>query len=165
MKKHLSKKRVVLAAIVTVALAIASGVAYAYFTSTSTGSGSATVGDSTPWTVTAATATGGPLTPGGLSQSVVYTVKNESTGNQHLANVAIKVADADGLPWASGSCTAGDFAINSAAAGATANDTSKAGTIAPGGEVSATITLKMVNLDAPQDDCKNVDVPLYLSAS
>ena len=33
MKKHLSKKRVVLAAIVAVALAIGSGVAYAYWTS------------------------------------------------------------------------------------------------------------------------------------
>ena len=37
MRKHLSKKRVVLAAIVVVALAIASGVAYAYFTATGAG--------------------------------------------------------------------------------------------------------------------------------
>src|SRR5450759_1033138 len=64
MQKHLSKKRVVLAAIVTVALALASGVAYAYWTSGGSGAGSAAAGTTSGITVNQTNSVSG-LYPGG----------------------------------------------------------------------------------------------------
>ena len=65
MKKHLSKRRVVLAAIVAVVLAIASGVAYAYWTASGSGTGSAAAAASTSNVVVNQTAlAAGALYPG-----------------------------------------------------------------------------------------------------
>ena len=140
--------------------------AYAYFTSTGNGSGSASVGTSTTWQVTTLSATGGPLTPGGPTESITYNVKNTSSGSQSLANVAISVANANGSAWTAVSgCSASDFSIDGAAAGLSFNDTGQAGDLAPGATATGSITLQMVETGSNQDGCKGATVPLYLSAS
>jgi hypothetical protein len=165
MKIHKSKKVIALVVGIAVAASMAVG-AYAWFSSTGTGSGSATVGTSTPWAVTTLSATGGPLTPGGPTESITYKVKNNSTGYQNLANVAISVANSDGSAWTSvAGCSKSDFSIDSAGSGTTYNDTALAGDIAPGATVTGSISLAMLDSGTNQDGCKNATVPLYLSAS
>jgi hypothetical protein len=140
--------------------------AYAYFTSTGNGSGSASVGTSTTWSVTTLSATGGPLTPGGPTESITYKVKNNSSGSQSLANVAISVANADSSAWTAVSgCSKSDFSIDGAGAGLTFNDNAQAANLAPGATATGSITLQMVETGSNQDGCKGATVPLYLSAS
>src|SRR5690349_605685 len=95
---RLKKRTLVLLGAAVVAVGLAVG-AYAYFTSSGSGTGSASVGTSTTWAVTTDAAVGGPLTPGGPSETVAYHVKNNSTGAQKLQNVAISVANNDGTTW------------------------------------------------------------------
>jgi hypothetical protein len=166
--KHLTKKHaVIVAAIGSLAFGAA---AFAYFTSTGTGSGTATVGTSTAWQVDTVAPDGLPLTPGGATeQTIGYTVTNNSSGNQHLANVNVKVGNTAGdgsfVAWSSGSCSADDFNINGAGAGAAYDDDDAAGNLDAGADVSDAITITMVDTGVNQDDCKDVTVPLYLSAS
>jgi hypothetical protein len=172
MKFIKSKKGVSLLAALAV-VAIAAVGAYAYFSSTGHGSGTASVGTSAGWAVTTGAATGGPLTPGGATETVAYHVKNNSTGNQQLNSVAISVANNDGTPWtAVAGCSKNDFALDAAAAGATQTDTLNVN-LAPGATYDGTITVAMVNRQdtvagdgtGNQDGCKNATVPLYLAAS
>ena len=163
--KKVSKRALVLLAVAGVAIVAALG-AYAYFTTTGTGSGSATVGTDTPWQVDTDAATGGPLTPDGPSQTVSYTVTNNSSGHQSLANVAISVANADGSAWdGPGNCSAADFEVNGAAAGTAYDDTELAQNFAPGGSDTGTVTIQMIDTGVNQDACKDAIVPLYLFAS
>jgi hypothetical protein len=160
-----SKRTFVLLGVLVVAGISAFG-AYAYFTSTGSGSGSASVGTSTAWAVTTDAATGGPLTPGGPSQSVAYHVKNNSSGQQSLANVAISVANADGSPWtAVAGCSKNDFSIDGGLAGVTANDIAPAANLAAGATANGSISIQMVDSGSNQNGCKNAVVPLYLYAS
>ena len=162
--KRYAKRVWILLAVCVVAVTVTLG-GYAFFTSTGTGSGSGTVGTSTAWQVTTDAYSGGPLTPGGPSETVAYHVKNNSTGYQSLANVAIKVANSNDTAWTSVSgCTKSDFNVG-AGAGVTYNDTAQAGNIAPGITVNGTITLSMVDTLSNQDGCKNATVPLHLSAT
>jgi hypothetical protein len=183
MKRFLTTKKGVVALLATiVAVAVSAFGAYAYFTSSGEGSGTAKVGTSTTWQVDTLAYAGGPLTPGGgigTHETVDYNVTNNSTGQQNLANVNIKVATATGAVWSNNAayptkpaCTAGDFQISLdggtswAVAGASADDTELAGNRAPGSTTAnATITLRMIDTGANQDNCKNLDVPLYLYAT
>lgn len=154
---------------------------YAYFTSTGNGSGSATVGTSTAWQVDTFAAVGGPLTPGGLAgtyQTVDYTVKNNGSGQQNLTNVTVKVATAAGAVWSAQAdtlkpaCTKDDFQLSAnggttwAAIGAPVIDAALAGNKAAGSTTAhATITIRMIDTGANQDNCKTLTVPLYLTAA
>jgi hypothetical protein len=163
--KRISKRTAVLLAVVAAAVMAAVG-AYAYWTTTGTGSGTATVGTDTPWQVDTAAATGGPLTPGGPSQTVGYTVTNNSTGHQLLSNVAISVANSDGSAWdGPGTCSAADFEVNGAAAGTAYDHTALAQNFAPGAAHASSITIQMIDTGVNQNDCRNAVVPLYLFAS
>ena len=165
MRIHKNKKAIAVILGIAVAAFLTVG-AYAYFTSTGNGSGSASVGTSTTWAVTTLSATGGPLTPGGPTESITYKVKNNSTGYQNLANVAISVANSDGSAWTSVSgCSKSDFSIDGASAGSLYNDTAQAADLAPGATATGSITLQMVDSGSSQDGCKGATVPLYLSAS
>lgn len=157
MKKFTARKKRV--AITTAALvAIGGGAAFAYWTSQGTGTGSAATGTTEPFTVTSSTATGGPLTPGGPSQTVAFDVTNPGTGVQHLTNVKVTVADADGDAWTDPSgCSFEDYAVGTAVF--------TPGDIAPGEKVSGTVTITMNNLPENQDACKGLAVPLHFSAS
>jgi hypothetical protein len=162
----LLRNRKLVALMATLALGVTAVAGYAYFTSTGTGSGSASVGTSTVWAVNTSAATGGPMTPAGPTETVGYTVKNNSSGNQNLANVAISVANADGSTWTDvPGCSASDFSIGGAAAGATFNDATKAANLGAGATATGSVTIKMVDTLVNQDGCKDATVPLYLSAT
>ena len=162
----IKNKKVIALILGTAVAAILSVGAYAYFTSAGNGSGSASVGTSTTWAVTTLSATGGPLTPGGPTESITYQVKNNSSGSQSLANVAISVANANASAWTAVSgCSKSDFSIDGASAGTTVNDTTQAANLAPGATATGSITLQMVDSGSNQDGCKGATVPLYLSAS
>src|SRR5688572_8351153 len=116
-------KRKIVAGVVAAGVVAMTGVAYGYWTSTGSGSGSASTGSATAWEVTTDAATGGDLTPGGATDTVGYHVKNNNAGQQSVAQVAIKVANADGSAWNDGACTKDDFSVGGEAAGVTHIDT------------------------------------------
>lgn len=178
--KQIGKRRAVILAVCLIGVIGAVG-GYAYFTSTGNGSGSGAVGTSTAWQVDTLPYAGGPLTPGGgvgTYETVDYNVTNNNTGQQNLANVNVKVANTNGSAWSSQTngakpaCTKDDFQLSVnggsswSAVGAAADDTALAGNRAPGSTTAnATITLRMVDTGANQDNCKTLTVPLYLAAS
>ena len=143
---------------VTAGVAVTATAGYAYFTTTGSGSGSASVGTDTGWAVTSDAAQGGPLTPGGPSQTVGYHVKNNSTGHQKLQNVTVAVKNADGSGWtAVTGCSADDFTVSIENFVATDLDA--------GATYNGTAKISMNNLGADQNACRLASVPLYFSAS
>ncbi|MGQ0629725.1 MAG: hypothetical protein ACT4P1_01685 [Sporichthyaceae bacterium] len=145
---------VVFAAVV----ALGAGAAVAYWTSTGDGTGTGTTGSSTAFTVASSAATGGPLTPGGPTQTIAFTVTNPSTGHQNLSAVAVTVAGAGGAAWtAVAGCSAADYTVGTPSI--------TYGDLGPGAVASGTVTLTMNNLPSSQDGCEGATVPLYIAAS
>jgi hypothetical protein len=171
MYRRFMKKRIAVALTAIAALALAAG-AYAYFSSTGTGNGSATVGSSTPFTVSQTASDGKLLYPdaavGGANvQTETYTVNNPSKGQQNLNKVVVSIpstwnAAADSSKPA---CTASSFSIGGQPAGSTWTDTSQAGNLAAGQTVTGTAKLELIDNGANQDNCQGVTVPLVYSAS
>jgi hypothetical protein len=153
-----TKKKVIGVVATTAVVALGAGAAFAYWTSTGNGSGSATTGTSSLYTVASSAATGGPLTPGGPTQTVAFTVTNPSTGVQHLNSVLVTVKNSDNTTWTSVSgCSSADYTVGTPAI--------TYGDIAPGAVASGTVTVTMNNLVTSQDACKGATVPLYFAAS
>ena len=177
MKQFLkSKKGLILLATLVVAAAAAVG-AYAYFTATGSGTGTASVGTSTDWTIEQAGSTGPDLLPDatigtGNIQTESYQITNPGAGQQNLAQVDIYVS-ATGVEgsWSAQAdtgkpaCTADDFSVGGAAVGATYTDTDSAGNFAPGELRSDSVTVQLIDNGLNQDNCKNLDVPLWFAAS
>jgi len=158
MKKHLSKKRVVLATIVAVALAIASGVAYAYFTATGAGSGSATVGNATAIVLTPTIS--GTLYPAGAPASVSVVVKNNGSGAQHVNAIHLASITPDALH---STCVT---SIGAGPANAfTMADVSVASTIAAGGTTTKVGSLQMNDTTINQDGCQGATLTLNLTSN
>lgn len=134
------------------------GAAYAYWTSTGIGSGSATTGTSEDFVVSSSAATGGPLTPGGPSQTVGFTVTNPGTGSQNLSLVVVTVGNPDGTAWTLvPGCSATDYTVGTPVI--------SYGEIAPSGLATGTVTITMDDDPVNQDGCKDATVPLYFVAS
>jgi hypothetical protein len=134
------------------------GTAYAYWTTSGNGSGSATTGTSSAFQVTTDAATGGPLTPGGPTQTVAFHIKNNNSGVQRLSTVTVAVKKSDGNAWTEVTgCSASDYSVGT--------PSFTAGDVASGATVDGTVTISMNNLAGNQDGCKNAAVPLYVSAS
>ena len=159
MKKHLSKKRVVLAAIVTVALAIASGVAYAYWTSTGAGTGSATNASLNGTLVLKASFANGLLTPG-ATEPVSFTADNGGSSNLYVGTVTpvVSVSNAYDVTSNPNGCKASWFSI----ASVDENQTIPANTIASLG-TNGSITFND-SLTEKQDGCKGALVTLTLTS-
>jgi hypothetical protein len=153
------RRRLPITAVVTaLLLAAGGGAAYAYWTTSGAGTGAASTGTSTPFTVTSATAVGGPLTPGGTSETIAFTVANAGTGSSKLSAVTVRVAASDGTAWtAIAGCSALDYTVGTPIV--------TYGEIAGGGSVSGTVALAMNDLGRSQDACQTALVPLYFSAS
>jgi hypothetical protein len=158
MKKHLSKKRVVLAAIVVVALAIASGVAYAYFTSSGSNTGTAGVGGDTGLTVVqkSGTAPSG-LVPGGPSQNIVVTVTNGATFAQAVKTIAVSVTATDKV-----GCDAGWFNVTNPVVSPSPYEL---GTSGPSASHDFTGSISMTETHSDQSACKGAALTLSLNAS
>jgi hypothetical protein len=158
--KHLSKrnKRISAAIAVATVIAVGGGVAYAYWSSAGTGSGSASTGTSTGFTVASSAATGSPLTPGGPSETVAFTVTNSGSGSQMLSSVAVSIAGPTGLAWtAVPGCSYLDYTVGTPVI--------TYGQIAAAAAASGTVTVTMNNLGTNQDACKLAVVPLHIVAS
>jgi hypothetical protein len=170
MKKFLVSKKGIALFVAAIAVAVAAFGAYAYFTSTGSGTGSATVGTDSAWTLGQTGSTGGPLYPDstigtGNIQTKAYSITNPSLGNQLLTDVKVKVANADGSPWSSGTCDAADFSVGGAAVGATYTDADSAGDFTAGETRNDSVTVQMIDDNTNQDDCRTLTVPLYFFAS
>ena len=152
MKKHLSKKRVVLAAIVAVALAISSGVAYAYWTSNGTGGGTANAAGGGSLAVDQPVAVSG-LYPGIVDQDVSIVVTNNESYVQGLSAVDSSI---DSI--APATCLESWFVVTDATVPAST-------TIDPGGSVTLTGKIRMLEVDTNQNDCKNAVITLTHDAS
>jgi hypothetical protein len=190
-----SKKRLAVAAGTAAMVMAGATAAFAYFTSTGSGSSSATVGSTSPWTVSPGTAsyTGDTaLTPQSSSclpasasfdgtdgtcavyESVPYSVTNPNSGNQDLSSVVVSIsANASTTSnWqvkdSHGNviCSYADFAIDGVAGGAAQTDTTLAGDFTPS-QVKSTgaVTVTMVDTSAVQNGCAGQTVPLYFYAS
>jgi hypothetical protein len=139
-------------------LAVGGGLAYAYWSSTGTGTGTGTTGTSTNFTVATSAPTGGPMTPGGPSESVAFTVTNPGSGSQNLSSVVVTVAGAGGAAWtAVAGCSSADYTVGTPAV--------TYGQIAAGANVAGTVTITMNDLATNQDGCKLATVPMYFVAS
>jgi hypothetical protein len=137
-------------------VAIGGGAAFAYWSAVGVGTGEASTGKTVAFKVVSTPAAGDALSPGGPTQTAAFTVKNENTGAQNLADVTAKVAAENGSAWTAGSCSAADFEVGT--------PTIAKGQIAAGATVPGTVTIKMVNKATNQDDCQGVTVPLYFEA-
>jgi hypothetical protein len=156
MRSLKKKSKLIVAGAAIIGLA-SSGVAYAYWTTSGNGSGSASTGASSAFAVTTDAATGGPLTPGGPSETVGFHVTNNNSGVQHLTAVAVTVANSDNTAWTAVSgCSSLDYTVV---------PHFTAGDLAAGAIASGTVTITMNNLGSSQNGCQNATVPLYVAAS
>jgi len=160
MKKHLSKKRVVLAAIVTVALAIASGVAYAYWTGGGgSGGGTANAAASAPTTVLLHATVDTGIYPGG-SKTVHFTADNLSTTSLQVNKIHLVSVASVGTCQTLLTDNPNQFSMTDV----------NANTVIPAGQstVSITTTGTLSWADLPivnQDACKDAAFTLTLSAT
>jgi len=150
MKKHLSKRRVVVSAVV-LTLAIASSVAYAYWTSTGAGSGTANA--ATPagtLTLHAAGFTG--IYPGG-SKTVTFTADNAMGTDGYVATIVFGSVTSS-VPACQTMLTAnpGQFTM----ATVTSN------TVVPNGGSG---TLSWTNLAVDQSACKGAALTLNVTST
>ncbi|HEY5159498.1 MAG TPA: hypothetical protein VII83_00365, partial [Gaiellaceae bacterium] len=97
MKKHLSKKRVVLAAIVTVALALASGVAYAYWTSNGTGAATANAAAGSNTIGITATGVAG-IYPSATGQTVTFYATNSGNTSSPVGTIKLDTVTSTDVP-------------------------------------------------------------------
>jgi hypothetical protein len=161
MKKHLSKKRVVLAAIVAVVLAISSGVAYAYWSGGGTGQSTAVAASSGgSFTVNVTLAAG--IYPGGTA-AVTGTVKNTNSMKLRLHQV---IGDSPLVTFDStpphNNCLAGDFSLSALTIVGGADQELAAST----GSADFSGTLSMADSTTiSQDMCKGAQITLHVIAS
>lgn len=150
MARMTKKKYAVIAGVSAVALT--GGVAFAYWTSTGSGTGTATTGTDTAWDVQVDEVDLDNLTPGGPTNTIPFSVQNDSTGVQNLQATVASVVDTSDP-----GCGPADFAVSA---------TSIAyGDVASGATVNGTFTIQMINTASNQDACKNVTVNLKVDAS
>ena len=150
MRKHLTKKRVFLLAVVAVGVGLAT-TAFAYFTTNGSGNGSATVGSATGITLSATTS--GSPTPGGDTGDVTITVHNGGTGSQYVNAVTVgTISDVDT------NCDTSAFSVSP-------NPVSVAQQIAPGGDATVHTTLSMANTSSSQDACQGDSLSFALTSN
>jgi hypothetical protein len=155
-----TKKRVIATAIAIGALALAGG-AFAYFTASGSGTGQATVGSSTPWTVTFGTTTG-TMYPGAGTATLPYTVTNASTGHQKLATTTASVnADTNGYVTSHGTSVTGCQAAWFTAA----NTAPTAADLASGAQATGSVAVTMTDAAVSQNACQGVTPDVTVSAS
>ena len=157
MKKHLSKRRVVVSAIV-LTLAIASSVAYAYWTSTGAGSGTANA--ATPAGTLTLHATGFlNIYPGG-NKSVTFTADNATGANGYVATIVFGSVTSSDVPCQTMlTANAGQFAM----------PTVTSNTVVPSGAVGFALTgsgtLSWTNLAVDQSACKGAALTLNVTST
>lgn len=169
MKRFLSKK-VIVGAVTSAAVIGISSAAFAYFTASGAGTGTASVGTSTAWGVSAASATGGPLTPGGPTESIVYTITNNSSGKQAITSLTASLptpasgtgagnVESGGSPT-TGGCLASWFTATAGTPSPALNTS-----IVAGGTATVTVPVTLNDSGTNQDACQTVTPDIKLSVS
>jgi len=166
MKRFMNKKVAAIGLAAGLALG-AAGAAFAYFTSTGDGTGSASVGSSTAWNVAVTSDSSNSLLPGSGSETLSYTVTNESSGAQALNAITPTIkADSSGDVYAQGvavaGCKASWFTVVSNGDQSPAFGTS----ISSQGTTTGTVTVTMQDSGTPQDNCQGIlgpDVNVHAS--
>jgi hypothetical protein len=146
MRKHLTKKRVVLLTVAALVIGISTG-AFAYFTSSGSGSGSATVGSSAA--IQLSNVTVGDLYPGGADVPVTVDITNPGSGVEHIADISGSVAD-------NGGCLGSWFEVDTI----NYNDD-----LAPGASNSASTNMRILNSGTDQDACQGLTMTINWSSN
>lgn len=161
MFRSIFRKPVALALTAIAALALAAG-AYAYFSGSGNGTGSASVGSTAGFKVTVGSDITGSLLPGSGSETLSYTVQNNSTGVQNLAATGVAVASKNGDITQNGTevvgCQAGWFT-------ATNSTPAPTGEIQGGQSVNGSVTVTMQDANTSQDLCQRATPDITVSAS
>jgi len=156
MSRQLSRKAMVVVAVV--AFVATAGVAFAYWTATGSGSGSADTGTSSGVTVKQ-TASPTGLYPGG-TVALSGNFDNANSGKVYVTAVTATVTPFSVRPdGTKPACTQADFSISGSAP--------VAAEIAVGSGVGSWsgLSLNMTDAGTNQDNCKNITVPITYSAS
>jgi hypothetical protein len=149
-----TKKRIAAIALSGAVILGAGGIAAAFYTSSGSGSGNASAGSASAYTVSVSADTSQALYPGSGSETLSYTITNNSAGGQALTAVTATVAD-------SGSCL-GSWFTAVASAPSPAIGTS----IAAGGTATGTVTVTMQDSGTNQDACQGItSVPVTVHAA
>jgi len=155
MKRFMNKKVVAIGLAAGLTLG-AAGAAFAYFTSTGSGTGQGSVGTASTWGVTAGAVQGGPIYPNAGSETITYTIKNNSSGAQALDTAVASVnADSNGYVTNQGvsvtGCKASWF---TAVAAAPASGFGDGNSIAGGTTTTDVVTVTMQDSGTNQNLCE-----------
>jgi len=157
------KKKLVAAGLVAALTLGIAGAAFAYFTATGSGTGNATTGTATPWTVTAAPATG-MMFPGGGVSTVPFTVTNPNAGALTYTTLTAAVpADTDGNITSGGAPVVGCLASWFTAVAGTPSV--GPGSIAGGGSFTVAVAVMMGDSGTNQDPCQGATPDVTLTVS
>jgi hypothetical protein len=146
MRKHLTKKRAVVLAIVGAAIALGTG-AFAYFTASGSGTGSATVGSASAINLSSG-AVGG-LYPGGADVPVTVNLSNPGGGAQYVGTVSGSVADNGGCQGAWVQVDSVDYN----------------GTLAVGGSDTKSTNVRMLDSGTNQNACQGKTMTINWSSN
>jgi hypothetical protein len=153
MKKHLTKKRVVFAALVIVALGLAGGVAFAYWTGGGSGSGSATAAAGPAGLTVNQTSASSGLYPGG-SVALSGDFDNSNAYPVYVHSVTASVSGTSDV-----NCLASWFYITGSATVDAQVPTGSAQGAWSG------LSLNMTNAAVNQDDCKSATIDIDYTAN
>ncbi len=154
-----TRKKLIAALGVAVVVVAVATAAFAYFTSTGDGTGSASVGSSTNWNVAVTSDTGHGLLPGSGSETLNYTITNESAGAQALTAVTASVKDdGSGNVLDNGTAVPGCKVLWFHAT-ASAPSPVLGTSITHLGTATGTVTVTMDDSGGPQDQCQGITGP------
>jgi flagellar basal body-associated protein FliL len=155
-----SRKRIVIIVLAAIVVFGGAGAAYAYFSSTGTGTGQANVGSAATWTVTAGSASG-TMYPGAGNSTIVYTVKNNASGEQQFSQATATVNSSGGNITQNGTAVSGCLATWFTAT--VSSDPSINTNIASGGTATITVTIAMPSSTTNQNACQGVTPDINLA--
>jgi len=154
MRKHFTKKRIVILALLLIALSAVGG-AIAYWTAGGSGTGTGTAGTTSTLTANQTTVLT-PMYPGDTAQTISGNFNNPNSGLIWVSTVTASISSVSmAVGHAPGTCDATDFTLANAVA--TVNAEIPAG-LAKGAWTGPTI--KFNDKASNQDACKNATVNL-----
>jgi flagellar basal body-associated protein FliL len=157
-----SRRRIVVICLAAVVVLGGASAAFAYFSSSGNGTGQAQVGSASTWTVTAGNPTG-TIYPGAGSSTIVFTVKNNASGEQQFSNATASVNSNNGNITASGSTTGVSGCLATWFNATVTSDPSINTNIASGGTAQVTVTVTMPSSTTNQNACQSVTPDINLS--
>lgn len=162
---RITKKKLSVVIAATAVVALGAGAAQAYFSSTGEGQDTATVGTTSPFTVTFGALTGGPMFPGDAStdQTRPYSISYAGPGTSYLSSVTASIV-ADGAGnvlkpdnTSAGGCLAEWFTATPSG--------EPAGPVGPGNSNDGVVTIHMIDTGTDQNACQGVSVQVKLTAN